>query len=108
MKKIHMKEPIDWYTEGSLTPTGFVIEVAKRAASDEIDEFVEKCPPELLDMLKDYLKEYYGDDESKWGQTYCIGAICSRGSAEQWEESRQKEQQAIWDGVRLLKRYFHD
>jgi hypothetical protein len=102
--KRHMKEAISLYDKGMITVAGFVCLVCKLAASDEIEEFVAACPSDLLAALKESLASY-GEDESAWPQTFYIASYTPCVTPEEIEESRRQEQQRIWDGVRLLKKW---
>ena len=100
--KRRMKEAISLYNKGAITVGEFVCLVYKLAAPDEIEEFVSACPADLLSGLKESLANY-GDDESTWPRTFYIASYAPWVTPKETEESRQLEQQSIWDGVRLLK-----
>jgi hypothetical protein len=100
--KPHMKEAISLYDRGVITQTEFCVRVAKSAALEEIGEFVRECPPELMSTLKEDLDQY-GPDESRWPRYYSIASFWPWVTPEEIEESRRREQEQIWNGVRLLK-----
>jgi len=99
-----MKEAISLYNKGVITVGGFVCLVYELAAPAEIEEFLSACPADLLSALKESLASY-GEDESTWPRTFCIASYAPWVTPEEIEESRRREQQRIWDGVRLLKRW---
>jgi hypothetical protein len=105
-KKPHMKRAIDLYNKGTLTETGFFTFVATNAVPKEIEQFVKVCPPDLLAKLKEYLTEH-GEDEQKWPRTYSIRTYFPWVTPEEIEETERREQEQLWNGVRLLKAYFH-
>ncbi len=104
--KRHMKGAISHYNKGIITVDGFVCLVCKLAAPDEIEEFVSACPTDLLSALKESLASY-GEDESRWPRTFFSANYAPWVTPEEIEESRRQEQQQIWDGVRLLKKWGH-
>jgi hypothetical protein len=95
---------IDCYREGTIARGGFCSEVARIAVPEEIQEFLEECPPDLLEALQKDLA-VYGEDEFNWPRTFCIACHAPWLTPEQIEEAQRQEQEAIWNGVRLLKRY---
>jgi hypothetical protein len=100
--KPHMKKAISLYDRGEITQTEFCTWVMKYAALEEIEEFVRVCPPELMSKLKEDLDQH-GQDETKWPRTYYMASYAPWVTAEAIEESRRREQEQIWNGVRLLK-----
>ena len=102
--KRHMTEAISLYNKGLITLGEFVCLVYELAASDEIEEFVAACTPDLLAALKESLARY-GDDESTWPRTFYSGCSAPWVPPEEIEESRRRAQQRIWDGARLLKKW---
>ncbi|HEX3149719.1 MAG TPA: hypothetical protein VHR66_16710 [Gemmataceae bacterium] len=98
-----MKEAVSLYNEGVYTVSGFVCFVCKLAASDEIEEFVNTCPANLLAALNESLANY-GEDENTWPRTFHSGCYAPWTTPEEIEESSRKRQQQIWDGVRILKK----
>lgn len=102
--KPHMKIAISLYNKGNITEHEFCSFVARLAVSEEIDEFLLKCPPELLEVLKSQLAEY-GPDESEWPRTYYMASYFPRVAPEEILDSQRREQEQIRNGVRLLKQY---
>ena len=101
--KRRMTEAITLYNKGFITAGDFVCLVYKLAAPDEIKEFVSACPADLLSKVKESLVSY-GEDESAWPRNFYSASYAPWVTPEEIEESRQEEQQRIWDGVRLLKK----
>jgi hypothetical protein len=101
-----MTKAIDLYNNGVITQTELVNWAIRYAATDEIDEFVTACPLDILAQLKKSLA-HYGPDETKWPRTFCMSSYFPWATPEQIEESKRKEQEQIWEGVRLLKEYFN-
>lgn len=104
-QKIHMVKAIELYQEGSITGMELVSWAMKYAAVDEIEAFVAACPPDILADLKEHLA-HYGPDEPKWPRTFCMSSYFPWVTPEEIAESKRKEQEQIWAGVRLLKEYF--
>jgi hypothetical protein len=104
-QKSHMKSAIKRYLRGIITKQEFCILVAKSAVREEIAEFVQGCPPELLAAVRECLAEY-GPDDSTWPRIFCIRCYAPWLTAEQITEAERQEQAQMWDGVRLLKEYF--
>jgi hypothetical protein len=99
-----MKTAIILYNKGHITQHEFCAFVAKIAAPEELEEFIQKCPPELMDVLKRQLAEY-GPDESKWPRTFHLASYAPWVTPEEYEDSLFREQERIWNGVRLLKKH---
>src|SRR5262249_7287307 len=102
--KPHMKKAISLYNERHITQHDFCTFVAKFAVPEEIEEFVQKCPPELMKVLKEGLAAY-GPDESIWPRTYYAASYFPWVTAEEIQDARCREQEQIWSGVRVLKKY---
>ncbi len=103
--KATMAEAVALYDKGYITVSEFVTRVLELAVPDEIEGCVRACPPELLAALRESLA-VYGEDEAAWPRTFRMGSYFPWVTAEEIEESKRREQQAIWSGVRLLKEYF--
>lgn len=99
-----MKKAITLYNNGHITRHEFCAFVAKMAAPEEIEEFLLKCPPELMEALKRDLAEY-GPDESKWPRTFHMASCAPWVTTEEIRDSHRREQEQIWNGVRLLKKH---
>jgi hypothetical protein len=97
-----MKKAIQRYYQGAITQQGFCAFVTTIAAREEIEEFVQLCPAELMAVLKEYLANHV-PDESKWPRTFSIACYAPWATAEEIMESQRREQEQIWNGVRLLK-----
>jgi len=80
------------------------IHVAKRVQTLQYLE-VKACPPDILAELKSALS-HYGPDESKWPRMFCMASYFPWVTPEEIAESKRKEQEQIWAGVRLLKEHF--
>jgi hypothetical protein len=102
--KTHMKQAISQYGRGIITERMFSTVVAKLAVMEEIEEFVRECPPELMAVLKKDLAEYDAD-EAKWPRSFSIRCYAPWVTPEEIRDSQRREQERIWDGVRLLKKY---
>jgi hypothetical protein len=102
--KRHMNEAIAQYNKGFLTVDDFVCLVCKLAVPGEVEEFVSACPAELISALKESLANY-GDDENTWPRTFHSACYAPWETPQEIEESARQEQQRIWDGVRLLKKW---
>ena len=103
--KPHMIEAVELYNKGFITQMEFSSFVAKSIAPEELEEFIQACPPDLLAVLKESLASY-GDDETKWPRTFSIASYVPWITTEEINESRRQEQEQIWRGVRILKEYF--
>jgi len=99
-----MKRAITLYNTGHITQHELCSFVAKIAVPEEIEEFIQKCPSELMEVLTRQLAEY-GADESKWPRTFCARCFAPWVTAEEIRESERREQEQIWNGVRLLKEH---
>ena len=102
--KPHMKKAITLYDKGHITQHEFCAFVAQIAAPEEIEEFVQHCPPQLIEVLKVQLAEY-GPDESSWPRTVRMATYAPWVTAEEIRDSERRQQEQIWTGVRLLKKY---
>lgn len=102
--KPHMKKAIYQYQRGATTKHGFLGDVYALAAEDEMVEFLEVCPADLLSLLKESLAGF-GPEKSDWPRILSSACHAPWVTMEQIEESRRREQQQIWDGVRILKRW---
>jgi hypothetical protein len=100
-----MADAVALYDKGNNTVSEFVTRVLELAVPDEIEGFVRACPPELLAALRESLATY-GEDEAAWPRTVRMASYFPWVTAEEIEESKRREQQTIWSGVRLLKEYF--
>jgi hypothetical protein len=78
--------------------------VAQIAVPEETEEFVQHCPPELIEVLKGQLAEY-GPDEWSWPRTFRMATYAPWVTAEEIRESERRQQEQIWTGVRILKKY---
>jgi hypothetical protein len=47
----------------------------------------------------------YGPDESNWPQTFQMATYAPWVTAEEIKDSERRQQEQIWTGVRLLKKY---
>jgi hypothetical protein len=103
--KPHMKETVELYNEGCITQMEFCSVVAKLVVPEEIEDFFQACPLDLVAILKESLASY-GDDETKWPRTFSIASYAPWVTAEEIKESQRQEQEQIWSGVRILKDYF--
>jgi hypothetical protein len=101
----HMADAVALYGEGNITQGEFITLVLQLAAPEEIEGFVRACPPALLAALRESLAAY-GDEEAVWPRTYSMASYFPWVTAEEIEESRRREQEVIWRGVRLLKELF--
>ena len=101
--KPHMGRAITLYNKGHVTQHEFCSFVAEAAVPEEIEDFVQKCPPELMEILKRQLAEY-GADESEWPRTFQRACYAPWVTAEEIRDSQLHQQERIWAGVRLLKK----
>jgi hypothetical protein len=101
--KRHMKTAIGQYYRGIILRSEFPDAVFRRATLDEIDEFLNECPADLLLTLKESL-DAYGEDESAWPHFLCSACFPPWVTQKEIEESERKAQENIWNGVRLLKK----
>lgn len=101
-----MQDAIGHYARGNFTETDFVTFVTQHAEPEDIEEFVRRCPPDLLAILRDALASY-GEDESAWPRTFCISTRAPWVTAEEARNADRRWQEQIWRGVRLLKAYFY-
>jgi hypothetical protein len=104
--KPHMTSAVTLYKKGHITQHEFCSFVARIAIPEEIEEFIQKCPPELMEVLKGQLADY-GPDESNWPRTLRSACYAPWVTAEEIEDLQHREQEQIWNGVRLLKTYLH-
>jgi len=105
--KPHMLKAVEVYNDGNITQNEFGGLVCKLAIRDEMEEFIRGCPPDLMAEIKRMLAHYPGDDQTKWPRTFCIACYAPWVTPQQIEESQRKEQEQIWNGVRLLKEFIH-
>jgi hypothetical protein len=105
--KPHMIHAVDVYNRGDITKTEFGNYVCRLAIRDEMEEFIRLCPPDLMAEIKRMLANHPGDDQTKWPRTFYIACYAPWVTAEQIEESKRKEQEQTWNGIRILKEFIH-
>ena len=93
------------YVDGKIALAECFTLICKRATETAAPEFVEKCPDEILDRLRDELTQYDDNDRSKWPRTIYMASYAPWASQNEIEASLVAEQQQIWDGVAILKRH---
>jgi hypothetical protein len=103
--KPHMREAIGLYERGDLTGTEFTVWVMRYACLEEMADFLRECPPELLARITETLTQY-GDDETQWPRTYHLACYAPWIAADKIKAAQRREQEEIWNGVRLLKKFF--
>jgi hypothetical protein len=107
--KPHMKRTIKLYEKGAITLHEFPLFVCRNATEEDIPAFLEVCPAELLNALKDRLMQLPADDDdSGWPQVKWIGSACYAPwvTGEEIQESNRQRDQDFRNGVRLLRKYF--
>jgi len=102
--KPHMVRAIELYNQGEITQNEFGFSVCKLAIREEVEEFVHQCPPALMSQLKRMLASY-GEDESRWPRSFSICCYAPWVTDEEIMQSQKREQEQIWNGVRLLKEF---
>jgi hypothetical protein len=53
------KKILDYYEEGRITATGAILRLLELADREEMKETIEAFPPELLEKLREFLREYW-------------------------------------------------
>jgi hypothetical protein len=55
------KKILVYYEEGRITATGAIIRLLELSSREEMEDTIEACPPDLLEKLKEFLREYRPD-----------------------------------------------
>ena len=93
------------YENGTINLNECINLLFKRANHDETPRFLNECPAQILNALREELLHYEGDDPHNWPRTYCMASYAPWVSAKDIEASRDAEQQKLWDGVAILKHH---
>ena len=95
------QQAVEAYFEGALTDGEFQFRVFERVTEDNVQEFVEKCPPDVQIFLRQQTLDYPPDeDDEGWGQLRIIQSYCYSPWA---EPTREEIQEAEKESIRLVR-----
>lgn len=105
--KLSMLDAPRLYKNGTITLSECFILICKRASEFEVAEFVTQCPQEILTMLREELSHYEGNDRTKWPRYFYMATYAPWLTPEEVDTSRELEQQALLNGIAILKLHFN-
>jgi hypothetical protein len=69
------KKAWDHYKEGRITPTGFIIDFLNAADPEDLREALDVLPADLLEKLREFVREYRPDMRVFRGSPPSPGAV---------------------------------
>lgn len=103
--KRSMIDILKFYEEGVITLSGCTSMICKRANHNEIPDFLNQCPAEIITHLRKFLHRFQGNDPEKWPRSFFMGSYAPWMTVDQIEACKNNEQQLQWNGVTILKQY---
>jgi hypothetical protein len=105
-KKLPMKRAVQLFRRGVITLLEFSAWVIANAAEDEIEEFVQICPPDLMAALQETLARAPADGDAEgWASRIFIHTrvYAPWVTQEEIKESERRDHEQYWAGVKLLR-----